>query len=307
MELFYGCVVSCRSIQLYNFTLLTSMKNTYYFFISFILIGLFGCDDSNTDTADSGTVVSSESADDGSVTRIWKLKEIDRSGFPEEDNPLKYSERKMHSKGYYINLFPDNTGTLIEHSECQSFEWSMDSIANKIVFKKKPRYASYKELEIVKEDGKMQLIAIFPDAGKIILEPYSEITRNPEEDPFHPKNNLWRFRKRDNENAKEIEAKADNYLQHVRYLFKARIDNPNRRFSTVNSSGVLNIYDGGIGVTEKSKISEDWYSYFYTKEQAVAAWKMVRKRIGRNTLRSNRDGDWIEENYKVLVKRLDGE
>ncbi len=284
------------------------MKNTTYLLFSFFLFGIFACGDSDTSsgssTADT-TVL--EEKDDGSVSRIWKLKEIDRTGFPEEDNPLKYKERKMRSKGYYISLFSDNTGTIIEHSECEKFEWTMDEGSNKIVFKNKLKYTSFRELEVVRKDGKTQLVARVPNAGTLTLEPYSKTAQYIEEDPFHPKNNLWRFRKMDKESSKELTAKADNYLQHVRYLFKARIDNPGRRFSTVNSSGVLNIYDGGIGVTEKSKISEDWYSYFYSKEEAIEAWKVVRKRIGRNTLRAKREGDWIEANYEVLVQKLDSQ
>ncbi len=284
------------------------MKNAIYFLLSFFLFGIFACgdtasqgDSSNTD--DKVAVVQ----DDGSVTRIWKLKEIDRSGFSDEDNPLKINERKMRSKGYYISLFPDNTGTIIEHSECEKFEWTLDEAANKIIFKKKPKYTAFKELDIVRKDGKTELVAKVANAGSIIMESYSKTAQYIEEDPFHPNNNLWRFRKMDNESKQELTVKADNYLQHVLYLFKARIDNPDRRFSTVNSSGVLNIYDGGIGVTPKAKISEDWNSYFYTKEQALEAWKIVRKRVGKNTLRSKRGGDWILENYKVLAERLEKE
>jgi len=243
------------------------MKNTIYFLLPLFLLGIFACDNSDTDSSSDTISAIPEVIDDGSVTRIWKMKEIDLSGFSEEENPLKYRARKMRSKGYFISLFPDFTGTVI----------------------------------------KTKLLATFPNAGKIIFETYSKLAPTPEEDPFHPKNNLWRLRKLDNENSKEITAKADNYLQHVRYLFKARVDNPDRRFSTVNSSGVLNVYNGGIGVVEKSKISEDWFSYFYTKEQALEAWKVVRKRIGKNTLRSKRGDNWVEENYKALVQRLDGE
>jgi len=282
------------------------MKNATYFFLSFLLCGMISCTDFATTDKDSSATNSSDQKDDGSVTRIWKMKAIDISGFPEEDNALKSKERKMRSKGYYISLFPDFTGTLIEHSECEVFEWSLDSVANEILFKNKLKYSPFTELDIVREDGRMKLIAVHKLYGKIILEPYAETAAIAEEDPFHPKNNLWRLRKLDNENSKELTAKANNYLQHIRYLFKAKIDNPNRRFSTVNSVGVLGIYDGGVGVVQKSKIPEDWYSYFFNKEQAIEAWEVVRKRIGKNTLRAKSDGDWIEANYEVLVERLDG-
>lgn len=236
--------------------------------------------------------------------KIWKLKSIDFDGFETKDNHLSYNRKVIKYNGFIIALFPDQTGTLIQGVECDTFRWEMDAINNKLVIDSGPNITAFDEMTFLKNKQGLFMLINYEKSGILKMAVHGNITADYKEDPFHSLNNKWRMHAVRMETPQELKGRAINYLQHYRYLFKSRMDDPERKFSSVNSKGIVHVSHGGISPVGDSKIKEEWINYFFIEEQAYDTYYEVEEMIENKSLKTQVGDDWIENNYNYLTELL---
>jgi len=217
-------------------------------------------------------------------------------------------------KEHFISFFPDGKGTIIAGVDLDTFVWVKDqNRLGEISIRPELGLIGYgsgnsSQVRLMTHEGKSYIeLSAYDGNLKLYFSRRYNMMTNYLEDPYHPDNNLWRIRAYKEITTEQIESKVNNYLLHYKYLFKVALDEEGkRRFTNKNSKGIIRIYDGGIGVVSPQKISEDWYSYYYTKEEALASLDILKKKIKDRNIAKKRSDDWVLAGYKVL-ERITGE
>ena len=217
---------------------------------------------------------------------------------------MSYNRKVIKYNGFIIALFPDQTGTLIQGVECDTFRWEMDAINNKLVIDSGPNITAFDEMTFLKNKQGLFMLINYEKSGILKMAVHGNITADYKEDPFHSLNNKWRMHAVRMETPQELKGRAINYLQHYRYLFKSRMDDPERKFSSVNSKGIVHVSHGGISPVGDSKIKEEWINYFFIEEQAYDTYYEVEEMIENKSLKTQVGDDWIENNYNYLTELL---
>ncbi len=120
------------------------------------------------------------------------------------------------------------------------------------------------------------------------------------DNPFHIDNNRWRIKPRFSENDSLIKKRLKACL-HFYILFYR--DNLARQENIISFYGLptcFRWYAGGIYLVKKEDLVENWFDCFYSKEEAMKAWKMVDKIIGEKYNWSKENISWVKKNLMVL-------
>ncbi len=236
---------------------------------------------------------------ENSLFGIWKRIKI----VPKEKNRDRPTRRFLYGneKDYFLAIFPDRKGATVDNTDFRFFTWKKILGENfekeiKIIWSK--NHSS--QIEMYEIDGKILLSHIAYDGSKMFYEKKMETTKLVIEDPYHPENNSWRNRAQIKLSDSEIEDKIDNYLLHYKYLFKASLESPNKRtFTNKHSKGIIQTFKSQIGIVEKNKIGEDWYSYFYDKNEAHKAYDILQNKL-KSKKKLKATDDWILDNYNIM-------
>jgi hypothetical protein len=209
---------------------------------------------------------------------------------------------KDYDKDYYISLFPDGRGSISFRTELDSLVWVYNKSDQIIMPTPGKSNFGGETIQLIESENDT-LLKLIDKSGveEMYFEKRSNLTTNYKEDPNYPINNLWRIRAYNNSSDSQIEFKVNNYLKHYELLFKASLDKQSKRsFTNAHSMGILKIYKSAFGIVNKDQISEDWYSYFYTKEEALKAYEILKKKLKGNHKIIKKTKNWVKDNYDIL-------
>lgn len=235
---------------------------------------------------------------------IWKRIKIDHNYRDKQHEEMVKKYPIGYDKDYYISIFPDGKGSISFKTELDSIIWVYNNSEELLIPKTGKMYHGGETIKLI-ESNNDTLIKVIDDIGfaEMTFAKHSNLTTNYKDDPNYPYNNLWRIRAKNNISDSEIESKVNNYLKHYELLFKASLDKENKRkFTNKHSKGILRVYQSAIGIVDKDQIDEDWYSYFYTREEALKAYNFLKEKLNSNNTTTKKTQNWIKDNYEILRK-----
>jgi hypothetical protein len=127
----------------------------------------------------------------------------------------------------------------------------------------------------------------------------------PEQNPFHPENNLWR--------VKPARAEPDSALKlrtkrAVDFYAKFFADNAARNGNVISFVGLPSCfkwYRGGISVMGQEKLEEKWIGCFYNKQQAIEAQQLLEGIISKKYKWKKQEANWVKQSADVLRQMRD--
>ncbi|MGK7391759.1 MAG: hypothetical protein ACNS60_15510 [Candidatus Cyclobacteriaceae bacterium M2_1C_046] len=253
-------------------------------------------------TANSEKVLPLENED--AIFAIWKRVKIDHNYRDKEHEEMVRKYPIGYDKDYYISIFPDGRGSISFKTELDSIVWIYNNSEELLIPKTGSMYHGGETIKLIESENDT-LLKLIDDIGfaEMTFKKHSNLTTNYKEDPNYPSNNLWRIRAKKKISDSKIELKVHNYLKHYELLFKASLDNENKRsFTNKHSKGILRVYQSAIGIVSKDQIDEDWYSYFYTEEEALKAYNILKEKLKNNNTKTKKSQNWIKDNYEILRK-----
>ena len=156
------------------------------------------------------------------------------------------------------------------------------------------RTVGVNELQLMqrKESGKFIKLLLTSDASR---------HENQLNDPFHPVNNKWRIKPDNKETKAQINERVKQCVKFYALFYR---DNIKRQQSDISFRGlpkILQWYNGGIGVYERLEVDESWIDCFYSKEQAMEGYEIVRKHILNNRfVWPDNAPNWVYQTHAVL-------
>ena len=93
--------------------------------------------------------------------------------------------------------------------------------------------------------------------------------KKPDDDPFHPSNNLWRIKPKQPETEEQI---IDRLKQCVHFYSLFFQDNHRRGSKEISFTGLPNCfewYNGGIGVPKELDLDKKWIDCFYSEKTSA--------------------------------------
>lgn len=266
------------------------MKKMFYWFVfaSFF----FGC----------GSEIEKERIIGG-----WRLAEILSfdSDDPEVDKMMRNNFGSvLIADGFVQYFFPDKNYTEMSGYFAEHGKWAYQG-NDKIRFgnrllqvlhfeEKKGKEFMIAEVEMREEDLRLELKFV---RDATMLEDFKS-------DPFFPKNNQWRIKPKAKESEEAIKARLVNYVEHFAGILKAASEREDNIVSFAHSMGIIQVYQGGIGVVKKKKIDKEWINCFYDEEDAFIAQSMFKKYVGGSKYRGGSSGNWVKDDYQILMSIL---
>lgn len=264
------------------------MKITYFILIFL----LFSCNSVNNKFENKEFILGS-----------WRLVEsTDLNDTEVSLDPLLNDAKKVEEvkKGKVLTIFPDNTFTEISGEGkyiSGSWKWIDEE---KIAFKSKDYNITYDLIVEELETKKVQIQLINKKSHSVFLEE-SKLLVDFKQEPFYFKNNLWRIKPNHSENINEIQNRLGNYFQHITYILKAANEKKLNVISFEFSMGVIQIYNGGIGVVDFYSIPANWKNTFYNDEEAEKAQIMFSDYLSINRFRGAGTGSWVVDDYRIML------
>lgn len=124
---------------------------------------------------------------------------------------------------------------------------------------------------------------------------------NMRNDPFHPENNRWRIKPLEKESDSAIYARIKNCLLFFALYFRDHIKRGAETISFEELPEIFSWYDKGIGLPDKRNLSESWIECFYSEEQALKGYSILRKLIVDYEYDwPSRAPEWTYETHSVL-------
>jgi len=119
-------------------------------------------------------------------------------------------------------------------------------------------------------------------------------------DPYYIENNRWRMKPRFSESDEQIRKRLKDCI-HFYILFYR--DNLAREENTISFYGFptcIKWYAGGIYIVKQEELADNWLACFYSKAEAIKAYKMMDDVIGKKYQWSKANISWVKKNLQVL-------
>ncbi|WP_031527236.1 hypothetical protein [Dyadobacter crusticola] len=213
-----------------------------------------------------------------------------------------FSEKEL-----FISFFPDGNFTQIrDNADYNVGKWSYDS-SSQSVFLTSERMTQEVGVQFRMAEGGIRVMnfSFNPTEGMLLME-FAKPVVPFREDPFYPENNTWRIKPAKSENDAEIRARLRNYLLHNAYILKAAKSREQDNVSWEFSEGIIKIYNPGIGIVKVDKIPASWIDGFYSKDEALKAYRLFEQQLKFTRHKGGGKGNWVEQNYNILYDIYQG-
>lgn len=123
----------------------------------------------------------------------------------------------------------------------------------------------------------------------------------PEQNPFHPKNNVWRNPPEASETDEQLRARLKNHLHHLTLILEGAISHDLKVVSFRASPSPLNQFNGGVGILKDSDLPEAWINCFFNRADALKASRLLEKAMSTSeNVKLDPKDFWVKKNLAVL-------
>ncbi|MFN4257100.1 MAG: hypothetical protein ACK4Q5_19030 [Saprospiraceae bacterium] len=203
--------------------------------------------------------------------------------------------------GFSWHLFPGGTAAELRNQKYQTGTWASTD-GNKtftLTFADgKPETVTVKHLGA---DSMLVSVGEGKIASEIAFKSDGARYDAPEQNPYHPSNNLWRIKPAAAETDAQLRARLRNHLHHMGLILEAGIKHKMKVVSFRGSPSCLHQYNSAIGMETESQIPQAWYDCFYDKNDAKKAYKMLEQEMRSNGKPpTDAKKPWVENNLIIF-------
>lgn len=231
----------------------------------------------------------------------WKLKRIvDKSnGNTETDQ----SETAAIENGNLLNIYRDESFTLVGEKSLQLGAWSIDKSRDELTLKSGSNKAITYEVEFSTTNDKVELLKLRDESKQTTLVFTREAIplKDLKNEPFHRSNMLWKVKAKTSESALQIRQRLTNYIKHVSLILLVAKEQKPDVVSFELSQGPIRIYSSGIGVLPFNLVKPIWKDAYYNEQEAAAAHKIFEDYLRNNKYKGVGTGKWVEDDYDILL------
>ncbi len=277
------------------------MRNFYFAFFTCSILVMSSCTEVETPVADEKLKkVEVYNGLEGSW-RLLRTEEQQTADLADDEDPL-LAEAEVNNdavKGLTLSIFNDNTYTVMAgDGSYVPGTWTKEN--NKLTLRPDvdPTKILVQEVRYVRNELKLRN----PKTGLTNIYSLEEKPLpQAKEDPLHKDNNTWRIAATAKESEAQVKERLLNIVKHYTYILKAANERKSEVVSFVYSRALINIYNGGIGSVPKDQLPEEWIQTFYSRNQALEAYNMFENYLESSTYRAASSGNWIEDDYRILL------
>ncbi len=120
------------------------------------------------------------------------------------------------------------------------------------------------------------------------------------DDPFHPSNNIWRYKATKPETIEELNTRLADMIHHNALILKSAIERNQTSVSFEYSPSIIKVYAGGIGICEEAQIPSLWINYFYNEVQALKVYRLFDYYLSTLNYKKLNPKTWYEADYNIL-------
>ncbi len=241
-----------------------------------------------------------------SLTGSWRLLDLENITTTNTHNAEKLlteaDNKEIVKQGLLLSFFKDGNYTEVQGTGYyRTGKWKYSS-------KEKTLYLSdsgtTRAIQVTQEMlNNRQTISFTPAVAqqKLKFTRDAEALKEFDEDPFYFKNNTWRIRPAQAETHDQLVKRLGNYFKHLLYILKSSKERKQAVVSFEFSQGLVRIYNGGIGIIPYNLVSKNWIDTYYDETNAREAYLAFQKYLATNSYRGAAIGNWIEDDYNILL------
>jgi hypothetical protein len=128
--------------------------------------------------------------------------------------------------------------------------------------------------------------------------------KNMADEPFHIANNQWRIKPTSIETDDEIKQRLKANLQFFALFYKWAIVKNDEHISFYGLPTCLQWYGGGIYMQKQEDLKDNWLNCFYNKQQALKAYALMEKVMGKKYSWPKENIGWVKKNLFVLEQMI---
>ncbi len=241
-----------------------------------------------------------------SLLGTWRLFNLENSDSSNTQNIEKLlteaDNNEIVKQGMLLSFFKDGTYTEVQGlGYYRTGKWKYSRKEKIIYFSDS---AATRALKVIPQTiNKRQTITL----TSTLIQKNLKFARDAEplkefdEDPFYFKNNTWRMKPLQSEIHDQLVKRLGNYFRHLLYILKSSKERKKAVVSFEFSQGLVRIYNGGIGIMPYGAVSKNWIDTYYNEANAQEAYMAFQKYLTTNSYRGASIGDWIEDDYNILL------
>ncbi|WP_336516490.1 hypothetical protein [Pollutibacter soli] len=250
--------------------------------------------------------LSKKTIDEKLVTGSWQLfdvVQVSRAGVNDSFSKLAMLKRDVKI-GALFNFFKDSSYTVVKgNGVFEKGKWTLENSNLLIHLNSDNGHSSVFPISF-EENLKGRGLLSFTDKKNDVVLKFIEGSaplKNFKDDPFYAENNEWRFRPPAPEDSSLLAKRITNYLKHVALILNAATERKQDVVSFTYSQGPIKIYNGGIGIYSFDIVPEIWKKSFYSPEDAQAAYTQYEKVLEKSHYRGASSGNWVLDDYNILL------
>lgn len=124
-------------------------------------------------------------------------------------------------------------------------------------------------------------------------------------DPYYTDNNRWRIQPRYSETEEQIRQRLKACIHFYVLFYRDNLAKGDNLISFYGFPTCLRWYSGGIYMVKEEDLADNWFKCFYSKEEAMKAYKMMRNTVLKKYTWSKANETWVKKNLLVLEKMYD--
>lgn len=239
------------------------------------------------------------------ILGIWRMSEsVNKTKNQKTDDPLLDEAKKLEEgkEGHVLSIFPDNSFTeLVGKGTFTYGNWKWKEEGKSIEFKYSTNKIVTYDVEIDAKDTNYFTIHLSNSLKKISYLREAKLFENFKEEPFYFENNTWRIKPKKIENRAQLLNRLGNYFGHMLYILKAADTRKLDVISFEFSLGIVQIYNGGIGIVEYQYLPEEWKDTYFNQENLKEVYDLYFEYLQKDSYHGASTGNWVKDDYVILL------
>jgi hypothetical protein len=272
-----------------------------------------GCSGDNNPLRDVSKAFGSSGLKKSAMPGGWELagppNAVRRGGdsLPAEIRLL--TEQPAHralEHGMICNFFNDGDYTEVFGKQYRQGTWKLSRDKQNIVLQFGGAPAN--DTFFVKNFGDQMFVMNWRCKGVLLectLQKTALSLRDPEKDPFHPKNNVWRQPPAGPESEEALRTRLHNHVRHNLAIFTAAKERESVRLSWQYTPTCIQVLNGGIAVKNTERIPPEFYRCFHSEADAARAVNILTPVVKRFSRPDKKSGSWTQDDALLLEKVAD--
>lgn len=272
---------------------------------------LFSCNDNKSGSGKKEAVFVTQDDNEKHSNKLVYLDTAENmynalcQGWAMEDDELALASMSEDSKfdipyrSYYFaanGTFVKNPRNAIDYGT-----WFYDDDKKTITvnYSVEKGHDTYKIAALAPDELKLLNIGINTSTILKFISPAKRF-KNPEEDPFYVKNNLWRIKPLRKETDAAIRQRLKENIYFFILFYRASIEKDDKTVSFYGLPSCFRWYGGGIYLKAKEELKDNWLDCFYDIKQAMKAYSIADKLLEQKYEWPKKENNWLKLNLAVL-------